>query len=74
MAWFPGKISSSSPTGNRIDEVRTILGDALPAENILSEPAKRDTAPAIALGIGWVAARDVNAVMLVLPAGPAHPG
>lgn len=49
-------------------EVRAILGEALPAENILCEPAKRDTAPAIALGIGWVAARDVNAVMLVLPA------
>ncbi|MES2709738.1 MAG: sugar phosphate nucleotidyltransferase [Verrucomicrobiota bacterium] len=48
--------------------VRAILGDALPAENILCEPAKRDTAPAIALGIGWVAARDVNAVMMVLPA------
>ena len=49
-------------------EVRKILGNALPAENIVAEPAKRDTAPAIALGIGWVAARDVNAVMLVLPA------
>lgn len=49
-------------------EVRAVLGDALPPDNILSEPAKRDTAPAIALGIGWVAARDVNAVMLVLPA------
>lgn len=49
-------------------EVRKILGEALPADNIVAEPAKRDTAPAIALGIGWVAARDVNAVMLVLPA------
>ena len=49
-------------------EVRKILGDALPDENIVAEPAKRDTAPAIALGIGWVAARDVNAVMMVLPA------
>ena len=49
-------------------EVRAILGEAVPAENILAEPAKRDTAPAIALGIGWVAARDANAVMMVLPA------
>lgn len=49
-------------------EVRKLLGDALPADNILAEPAKRDTAPAIALGIGWVAARDANAVMMVLPA------
>lgn len=52
----------------QLAEVRQILGDALPAENILAEPAKRDTAPAIALGIGWVAAKDVNGVMMVLPA------
>lgn len=50
------------------EAVRAILGAAIPAENILSEPAKRDTAPAIALGIGWVAARDASAVMMVLPA------
>lgn len=49
-------------------EVRSILGDAVPHENILAEPDKRDTAPAIALGIGWVAARDPEATMLVLPA------
>jgi len=49
-------------------EVRAILGDGVPAENILAEPDKRDTAPAIALGIGWVAARDPEATMLVLPA------
>jgi len=48
--------------------VRALLGDAVPAENILAEPDKRDTAPAIALGIGWVAARDPEAVMMVLPA------
>jgi mannose-1-phosphate guanylyltransferase len=49
-------------------EVRALLGDAVPAENILAEPDKRDTAPAIALGIGWVAKRDPNATMMVLPA------
>ncbi len=49
-------------------EVRAILGEAVPAENIIAEPDKRDTAPAIALGIGWVAARDPNATMMVLPA------
>lgn len=48
--------------------VRAVVGDLLPAENIVAEPAKRDTAPAIALGIGWVAARDPEAVMMVLPA------
>ncbi|MGB6220357.1 mannose-1-phosphate guanylyltransferase [Haloferula sp.] len=40
----------------------------LPAENIFAEPAKRDTAPAVALGIGLVAARDPDATMIVLPA------
>ena len=44
------------------------LAKSLPAENIVAEPAKRDTAAAIALGVGWVAARDAKATMLVLPA------
>lgn len=36
--------------------------------NIVAEPAKRDTAAAVALGVAWVAARDHNAAMVVLPA------
>jgi mannose-1-phosphate guanylyltransferase len=48
-------------------EVRK-LATELPAENIVAEPAKRDTAAAIALGVGWVAARDTEATMIVLPA------
>ena len=40
----------------------------LAAKNIVAEPAKRDTAAAVALGVGWVAARDHSATMLVLPA------
>lgn len=36
--------------------------------NVVAEPAKRDTAAAIALGVAWVAARDHNATMVVLPA------
>ena len=39
-----------------------------PKENIIAEPAKRDTAAAVALGAGWVAARDHAATMLALPA------
>ncbi len=46
---------------------RDLLGD-FPKENILAEPAKRDTAAAVALGTGWVAARDHSATMVVLPA------
>jgi mannose-1-phosphate guanylyltransferase len=44
------------------------LAKQLPAENIVAEPAKRDTAAAIALGVAWVAARDPQATMAVLPA------
>jgi mannose-1-phosphate guanylyltransferase len=44
------------------------LAPQLPAENIVAEPAKRDTAAAIALGAAWVAARDPRATMAVLPA------
>src|SRR5437016_5278961 len=47
--------------------VRQLL-TAFPKENIVAEPAKRDTAAAVALGTGCVAARDHGAIMLVLPA------
>jgi len=43
------------------------LASALPPENIFAEPARRDTAPAVALGIGLVAARDPEATMMILP-------
>ncbi|MGE9267712.1 MAG: mannose-1-phosphate guanylyltransferase [Verrucomicrobiales bacterium] len=43
------------------------IASGLPAENIITEPAKRDTAPAVALGIGLIAARDPEATMAVLP-------
>ncbi len=39
----------------------------LPAENIIAEPARRDTAPAVALGAALIARRDAQANMLVLP-------
>jgi mannose-1-phosphate guanylyltransferase len=44
------------------------VASMLPEGNIFAEPAKRDTAPAVALGIGLVAARDPDAIMMVLPA------
>jgi len=46
--------------------VREVASE-LPAENIFAEPAKRDTAPAVALGIALIAARNPNATMMVLP-------
>jgi len=47
--------------------VRKLLR-SFPKENIVAEPAKRDTAAAVALGTGWVAVRDHGAIMIVLPA------
>ena len=49
------------------EAVRELLPD-LPPENIVAEPAKRDTAAAVALAAGWIAARDHQATVLVLPA------
>src|ERR1700682_4856943 len=40
--------------------VRELLPQ-VPKENIVAEPAKRDTAAAVALGAGWVPARDHSA-------------
>lgn len=51
----------------QVDAVR-VVASMLPVENIYAEPAKRDTAPAVALGIGLVAARNPDAIMMVLPA------
>jgi len=51
----------------QLEAVRRVAS-MLPPENIYAEPAKRDTAPAVALGIGLIAARNPDAVMMVLPA------
>lgn len=40
----------------------------IPEANVVAEPAKRDTAPAVALGVGLVARRNPRGVMAVLPA------
>ncbi len=48
------------------EAVRELFPD-LPPENVVAEPEKRDTAPAIALAAGWIAARDPEATMFVFP-------
>lgn len=40
----------------------------VPAESIIGEPAKRDTAPCIGLAAAWIAAQDPDATMVVMPA------
>lgn len=49
------------------EETVRAVASQLPAENIFAEPAKRDTAPAVALGIALIAARDPEATMMILP-------
>lgn len=51
----------------QVETVRRVL-PLLPHANIVAEPARRDTAPAIALAAGWIAARDPEATMIALPA------
>jgi len=41
---------------------------ALPSTSVIGEPAKRDTAPCIGLAAAWVAAKDPDATMVVMPA------
>jgi mannose-1-phosphate guanylyltransferase len=48
-------------------KVREVLASH-PQNNIYAEPAKRDTAAAIAFGTGIIARRDAHATMAVLPA------
>jgi mannose-1-phosphate guanylyltransferase len=52
---------------DQVEGVRAVA-KGIPAENIVAEPSKRDTAAAIALGVGWIAARALDATMIVLPA------
>lgn len=53
--------------GEQADEVRRQL-PRLPARHVLKEPMGRNTAACIALAAEWIAARESDAVMAVLPA------
>lgn len=48
------------------EEVRKQASE-LPAGNIVAEPCRRDTAPAVAYGAGLIAARDPDATMIIIP-------
>ena len=50
-----------------VDAIREQLPD-VPAESIIGEPAKRDTAPCVGLAAAWVMAMDPEAIMAVMPA------
>lgn len=50
-----------------VEPIRAQLPD-LPAESVLGEPCKRDTAPCIGVAAAWVSRHDPDAVMAVMPA------
>lgn len=50
-----------------VDPISEQLPD-VPRELIIGEPAKRDTAPCVGLAAAWVAAKDPDATMVVMPA------
>ncbi len=66
-SWIPKERILVLTNVDQEKNVRALLKD-LPEENIVAEPAKRDTAAAMALGTAWVAIRDHSATMMVLPA------
>ena len=51
----------------REEVLRQAEAEGIPPQNIIAEPTRRDTAPAVALGIGLIAARCPGAGMIVLP-------
>lgn len=51
----------------QLDGVRAVLPD-FPADQVVAEPARRDTAPAAALATALVRSRDPNAVVTLFPA------
>lgn len=52
---------------NQAPQIRALL-PAIPRENVIAEPMRRDTAAAVALGAAIVGKRNPDAVMAVLPA------
>jgi len=52
----------------QLEGTRAALDGLLPADQVIAEPAKRDTAAAAALATGFVRARDPEGVLALLPA------
>lgn len=51
---------------DQVSATRSALPD-LPVDNLIAEPSRRDTAAAIALGLGIIHCRDSKAIVAVLP-------
>ncbi len=57
---------------DQAEAVRAQLPD-VPAENVVSEPCPRDTAPCVGLAAAIIAKKDPDATMIVMPGRPRHP-
>ena len=69
------RLKGLCPAENLLIVTNKILVDAIaeqlpeiPRESVIGEPAKRDTAPCVGLAAAWVAAKDPDATMVVMPA------
>ena len=69
------RLGDMCPPQNVLVVTNEVLVDAIrgqlptvPAESIIGEPAKRDTAPCVGLAAAWVMAMDPEAIMAVMPA------
>ncbi|MFT5299449.1 MAG: mannose-1-phosphate guanylyltransferase [Mariniblastus sp.] len=69
------RLEGLCPSENILIVTNEILVEAIaeqlpgvPRESIIGEPAKRDTAPCVGLAAAWIAARDPEATMVVMPA------
>ena len=69
------RLSGLCPAENVLIVTNQILVDPIsqqlpdvPRASIIGEPAKRDTAPCVGLAAAWIAAKDPDATMVVMPA------
>jgi len=69
------RLKGLCPPENLLIVTNQVLVDAIteqlpeiPRESVIGEPAKRDTAPCVGLAAAWVAAKDPEATMVVMPA------
>ena len=69
------RLAGLCPSENVLIVTNQILVDpiaeqlpSVPRSSIIGEPAKRDTAPCVGLAAAWIAKKDPNATMVVMPA------
>ncbi len=64
--WIPDERLLIVTNQRLVESIRSQLPN-VPAESVLGEPCKRDTAPCIGVAAGWVMRNDPDATMVVTP-------